>query len=219
MIATSTDYRALIEALPAGAVVTLPGVDWEEYEALLHEFDGQGDIRLTYDSGRLEIMTISPEHEQPTRLLPHLILILAQECNLNFLSCGSSTLRKQHKAKGTEPDDCYYFRDFKRIAGKKALDLSVDPPPDLAFEVDITHGSISKFPIYAAIGVPELWRHDGEQMNFYRLAGDGYVEIGQSDLFPFLAPEVLLAFLQRGEAEGTVVMANEFRDWVKTHKA
>jgi Uma2 family endonuclease len=218
MIPALTDYLTLIQALPPGAVLTLSHVDWDEYDALLHELDEQPYYRLTYDNGRLEIMTISAEHERPARLLPSLILVLAEECNLNYLSYGSTTLRKKKKAKGTEADDCYYFKDFKKISGKKTLDLSVDPPPDLALEVDITHGSINKFPIYASLGVPELRRHDGERMRFYRLVGEDYVEISHSDLFPFLTPDVVLTFLQRGEVEGTVVMVKEFRDWVKAHK-
>jgi Uma2 family endonuclease len=219
MINAGIDYLTLIEALPPGAVLTLNNVAWEEYDALLHELIEQTHLRLTYDQGTLEIMTLSPEHERISDFFPHLILVLAQACRLNFIGCRSTTFRKQQKAKGTEPDDCYYFRDFKRIAGKKTIDLSVDPPPDLVFEVDISHQSISKFPIYASIGVPELWRYAGEKMRFYRLAGEDYVEITRSDLFPFLTPETLRTFLQRGEAEGTVVMVNEFSKWVRKHKA
>jgi Uma2 family endonuclease len=216
MVPTGTDYLTLIEAMPPGTVVTFSDVSWDEYDELLHELDGQRFYRLTYDDGRLEVMTVSSEHEFPANLLPHLILVLAEELNLDYLSCGSSTLRKKKKSKGTDPDDCFYFKEFKKIAGKKRLDLAVDPPPDLALEVDITSGSISKFPIYAAVGVPELWRHDGKQMIFYRLAGDEYIEIDHSVLFPFLTPGVVLEFLEKGEVEGTVAMVKEFRKWVVT---
>jgi Uma2 family endonuclease len=218
MVPTATNYLDLIEAMPPGAVLTLSNLAWEEYDALLHELDEQPYYRLTYDNGRLEIMTLSPEHEIPAALFSALILVLAEECRLNYLSLRSTTLRKRKKAKGTEPDDCYYFKDFKKMVGKKAIDLSVDPPPDLALEVDITYGSIDKFPIYASIGVPELWRYNGEKTKFYRLAGADYVEISHSDLFPFLAPDVLARFLQQGAAAGTVVMVNKFRKWVKAQR-
>lgn len=219
MVPTGTDYLTLIEAMPPGTVVTFSDVRWDEYDELLHELDGQRFYRLTYDDGRLEVMTVSSEHEFPANLLPHLILVLAEGLDLNYLSCGSSTLRVKKKAKGTDPDDCFYFKEFKKIAGKKRLDLAVDPPPDLALEIDITSGSLSKFPIYAALGVPELWRHDGKRMIFYRLVGDEYVEIEHSDLFPFLTPGVVLEFLEQGEAEGTVVMVKEFRKWVRANKS
>jgi Uma2 family endonuclease len=218
MVPTGTDYLTMIEAMPPGAVVTLSDVSWDEYDELLNELDEQPRYRLTYDNGRLEIMTVSSEHEFPVNLLPHLIAVIAEECDLDFLSCGSTTLRKKKKTKGTDPDDCFYFRDYKKISGKKRLDLSVDPPPDLAIEIDITHGSVSKFPIYAALGVPELWRHDGKKMMFYRLDRDDYVEIVHSDLFPFLTPDVVRTFLQKGADEGTIAMVKAFRKWVKANK-
>ena len=218
MIATSTNYLALIEDRPPGTVLMLSNVSWDEYEDLLAELAEQPYYRLTYDTGKLEIMTVSSEHEGPAHLLPHLIAVIAEECDLDFLSRGSTTLRKKKNAKGTDPDDCYYFKEYKRISGKNRLDLSVDPPPDLAFEIDITSGSIPKFPIYAALGVPELWRHDGRQMHFYRLEDEDYYEIDASDLFPFLTPDVVWEFLEEGEAEGTIAMMRKFRSWVKKHK-
>jgi Uma2 family endonuclease len=214
MVPTGTDYLTLIEAMPPGTVVTFSDVSWDEYGELLHELDGRLSYRLTYGEGRLEVMTVSAEHEGPAELLPHLILVLAEELDLNHLSRGSTTLRKKKKTKGTDPDDCFYFKEFKKISGKKRLDLAVDPPPDLALEVDITSGSRSKFPICAALGVPELWRHDGRRMIFYRLVADEYVETEHRELFPFLTPGVVLEFLEKGEAEGRVAMVKEFRKWV-----
>lgn len=219
MVPTATDYQTLIDVMPAGAVTIVNGVDWEEYEELIDELTGRADVRLSYDNGRLEIMTLSPRHEKPAKLLPHLILVLAQACQLNFLSIGSSTLRKKRNAKGAEPDDCYYFTNFKQIAGKDEIDLSIDPPPDLAFEVDITHPSLDKFPIYAGLGVPELWRYDGQQASFFRLEGGQYVVLGHSDVFPFLTPEILQEYLWLGEAEGAVTMVAEFSEWVKKNSA
>ncbi|MGH9831450.1 MAG: Uma2 family endonuclease [Blastocatellia bacterium] len=219
MIATGTNYLALIEKMPPGAVTILPDVDWEEYEELLRDLDERPGVRLTYDRGRLQIMTLSLTHERIGDLFPHFIMALALECGLNFLGARSTTFRKQADEKGAEPDDCYYFNNFKQIAGKKEIDLSVDPPPDLAFEVDISNPSLNKFPIYASIGVPELWRHTGSEMYFYRLEEDEYLEISHSDLFPFLTPDDAFSFLSIGEAEGAVVMMNEFREWVSAHRS
>jgi Uma2 family endonuclease len=214
---TETGYGILIEAMPPGATLTLQNIGWEEYEDLLHEFDERPGIRFTYDQGRLEIMTLSAEHEGIAGLFPALVLILAEECRTDYLSRKSTTMRKRKKSRGLEPDDCFYFRNFKRISGKKTLDLTVDPPPDLAIEVDVTSGSMNKFPIYAAIGVPELWRHDGRRVQFYRLVDGQYTEITHSDLFPFLTPDVVSKSLRKGESEGTVAMAKAFRTWVRRH--
>jgi Uma2 family endonuclease len=218
MIATPTDYLALIEAMPEDTVTILNHVDWDDFDSLVYELEGRRDVRLSYYRGKMMLMTSSAEHEQPAHALPYLIFVLAQECGMNYLSCGSSTLRKSTVASGTEPDDCYYFHNFQAIAGKKWLDLDVDPPPDLVVEVDITSPSLNKFPIYAAFGVPELWRHDGERMFFYRLIDGDYEEIAQSDLFPFLTPEAVTIHLQLGITEGIIVMANSFKDWVKAQR-
>jgi Uma2 family endonuclease len=222
MVAASPSFMSFVEAfvetMPPGSAMHLQDISWEQYERYLREVDEKIHVRLSYDDGRLEIMSLSPEHEGIAGLFPHLIFVLAQECQMRFLSRRSTTMRKQAKAKGTEPDDCYYFKNYPAIAGKKRFDLAVDPPPDLALEIDITSPSLSKFAIYAAIGVPELWRHSGNRMQFYRLDGDAYVEISHSDLFPFLTPDVLLNHLRQGELSDTVAMANEFRDWVRAHK-
>lgn len=218
MIATATDYKTLIESLPVGTVAILPDIDWEEYEELLEDVGEVRHLRLTYDNGRLQIMSVSPEHEGISTLFAPLIFVLAEELELNYLSRGSTTFKQRSKKKGTEPDDCYYFDNFKRISGKKRIDLSVDPPPDLAIEVDITNPSLKKFSIYAAIGVPELWVHEGSEMRFFILNFDEYVESASSQLFPFLTPQTVLSFLQKGEEMGALAMAREFRKWVKAQK-
>ena len=215
---TDTDYVTLIDAMPPGAVLTLQSVGWDEYEDLLRQLEERPGIRLTYDHGRLQIMTLSREHEGIAGLFPHLILVLAEKCGLNCFSLKSITLRKRKKSRGLEPDDCFYFRNFIKICGKKTLDLSIDPPPELAIEVDVTSGSMSKFHSFAAIGVPELWRHDGEKVHFHRLAEEQYTEISHSDLFPFLTPEAVSKFLRKGEAEGAVPMVKTFRTWVRAHR-
>jgi Uma2 family endonuclease len=213
-----TGYAALIQAMPPGAVLTLQDVEWDEYEQLLREFDERPGIRLAYDHGRLEIMTLSPEHERIAALFPALILVLAEACGLNYLSLKSTTMRQRKKSRGLESDDCFYFRDFKRISGKKTLDLNVDPPPDLAIEVDVTSGSLGKFSIYASIGIAELWRYDRQGVQFFGLTEEQYTEIGHSRVFPFLIPDVVLRFLRKGEAEGTVPMVKGFRVWVRAHR-
>lgn len=217
MLATAVDYRAFIEAMPADAVSILNHVAWQEYDALVEGLEGRCDVRLSYDHGKMMIMTISAEHELPAKILPHLIFVLAQVCGMNFLSFGSTTLRKRDVASGTEPDDCYYFQNYQALARKKWIDLTVDPPPNLVLEVDITHPSLDKFPIYASFGVPEIWRYDGSQMQFFQLVGPGYVECSHSVHFPFLTPEVIAVHIQLGLAEGLIEMVNSFRNWVSAH--
>jgi Uma2 family endonuclease len=219
MVAPALDSLAAIKAMPPGAVQLFNYVSWAEYEKLLEALDELPRYRLSYDNGRLEVMTVSAEHEKPVGLLPHLIFVLAEELDMNFLSLRSTTMRKQKKSKGTDPDDCYYFENFKKVSQKKRIDLSVDPPPDLAIEVDVTNRSLNKLPIYAAIGTPEFWRYYRDQMWFYRLVGEEYQPISHSDRFPFLTPDMLTAFLRKGALEGTLAVVKEFRKWVHENKS
>ncbi|MGH9799025.1 MAG: Uma2 family endonuclease, partial [Blastocatellia bacterium] len=134
----------------------------------------------------------------------------------DYISLGSTTLRLKTISGGLEADDCYYIGDFSALAGIKRMDLTIYPPPDLAIEVDISHGSHGKFHIYAGLGVKELWRFDGKALEFYRLSNGHYDSIRKSDLFPFLPPDALPAFLAQGLNEGIVAMRRAFRDWVQT---
>lgn len=220
--ASSPDLFALVEAFventPPGSAMLLQNVSWEEYERYLRAVDRKIHVRLSYDEGRLEIMSLSPEHEIIGGLFPHLIFALALECGMKFLSLRSTTMRKRPKAKGLEPDDCYYFNNLDALRHLKRMDMEVTPPPDLALEIDITHPSLSKEPIYAALGVPELWRHTGQRMHFFRLAESGYEEIERSALFPFLTPEAVQHALLQGELTDVTTMTEEFRVWVRAHK-
>lgn len=223
MVAASPRFQSFIETfvtdMSPGSALHLQNVSWEEYESYLKELGDAYRLRLSYDEGRLEIMSPSFEHEDIAGMFPHLILVLARECGMKCKSARSTTMRKRSRSKGLEPDDCYYFKNYQAVLGKKQLDLAVDPPPDLALEIDITSPSLNKLDIYAAIGVPELWRYRSQRMQFFRLAGDAYVEISHSDLFPFLTPEVMLNHLRQGALADIVELTDNFRTWVRAHKS
>jgi Uma2 family endonuclease len=218
MSAVATNYLELIEQMPEDGRFYREGVSWEEYEELLDELIDVRSVRVSYDQGRMEIMSVSPEHERPTGFFTHLIQILTEELNLEYISFGSSTLKSKRKRKGKEPDDCFYIEGLERIIDNVRLDLDQDAPPDLAIEVDITNPTLNKLPIYAGLGVPEIWRYKDRQIEFYRLKGDHYVSISTSDLFPFLKPEVVAEAIGRGNSEGINAMRREFRKWVQANK-
>src|SRR5205085_4507682 len=109
----------------------------------------------------LEAMSLSPEHESYARFLEELMTAVRLRLRVNIRSFGSATIRKQKRRKGNEPDACFYVQNAAATGNKLQLDFATDPPPDIAVEVDIHHDSLNKFPIYAALGVPEIWRFDG----------------------------------------------------------
>lgn len=213
-----TTYLETIETLPPNSSILLSNVSWDEYERISDALGERPWLRVTYDRGKLEIMTLSPEHEMPSRLFTHLISVLTEAIGADYLCFGSTTMRLERISGGLEPDDCYYIGDFSAVAGIKRMDLNLLPPPDLAVEIDISHTSVGKFHIYAGLRVKELWRFDGEAVEFYRLEGDHYVEISTSDAFPFLPTQALPKIIRLGETKGINAMRREFSRWVKAHK-
>ena len=191
------------------------------YEALLREV-GDQNLRLTYDSGELEIMSPIPEHESWKTLFGRMIEIISLEMNIPMWPLGSTTFKHKKLRKGLEPDECYYVANEAAVRWKKRLDLRRDPPPDLVVEIDITHRALDREKIYAAMGVPEIWRFDGRRLAWLHLeppaAGKGkprvYREADKSLAFPFLRPADLMKFLKKlPNAELTSLMRS-FRDWV-----
>lgn len=218
----TVDYLAYLEAIkqmPDGCLLAFEDVSWEDYEMLLSELGDHSDVRLTYDDGRLEIMSPTRKHDFIKSLLGHLVGVLTEELDLKFISIGSTTLRKEEKAKGTEPDDCFYITNVDQVIGQIISDQTPDPPPDLAIEIDISHRSESKFPVYAALGVPEIWRYNRDRVHFYRLAGDQYVEISSSVIFPFLTPNVLAEILNQEYLQDFNSVKRSFREWVRANKS
>jgi Uma2 family endonuclease len=193
-----------IGTLPANSTLLLHEVSWVEYEALLALLPDTPRFRLSYDQGTLEIITLSPRHERLKSLFTPLLTVLTEELNLNLVGLGSTTFRRVEAVRGLEPDDYYYIHQAERMAGQDIIDLATDPPPDLVVEVDITHPSLDKFPIHASLGVPEVWRHDGDTLQVFRLRGEQYTLTPDSGVFPWLPAEVLARFVQQGNEHGII---------------
>src|SRR6185437_14615905 len=160
--------------------------------------------------GTLEIMTPLWEHERPAYLLGRLIDVLTEELRLPCEPGRSATLRRRRKCRGLEPDNCYWIASAERLAGKKHLDLRVDPPPDLAIEIDVTHSSLDRMSIYAALGVPEVWRVPPDGLTFNILETGVYRVRPHSLSFPRLASADLVRFLASLGQTGTTALVIEF---------
>ena len=195
----------------------LRNVSWETYERLLEEREERRSPRFFYDRGVLEIVSPSARHDRISRIVAWLVEELAAEASLDVDNVGSATFRREDLARGFEPDECFYFGDAARwVRGKDDVDLQGgDPPPDLVFEVDLTSSSLSKFPIYAALGVPEVWRYDGRRMAVYVLSGEGYAEAAESGVFPSLTGEVLSRFVERGASLERSAWRREVLEWAR----
>ena len=195
--------------------IVLDNVSWSFYGRVLEEL-GNRPIRVTYSHGKIEIMPPLPEHELPKKSIGRLIEALAIELRIPMTAYGSTTFRRRDKQTGLEPDECYYLHNAPRVRGMKRFDPAIHPPPDLAVEIDITSRSIPRQPIYAALGVPELWRFDGRLIQVLRLGAEGhYVPISRSGLFPFLPIETLSRFVYRMMEEEQTAVVVEFQEWVR----
>ena len=208
---------AAVLHLPEQKVI-LKGVSWDTYERLLAEHEGESGTRFTYDSGMLEILVPSARHEKPNRILASLVEVLAEEMGLNIESLGSTTLKRPDLLKGFEPDSCFYIQHADTIRESEEIDLTVDPPPDLVIEIDITSPSLDKLPLYSAIGVPEVWRYDGTHVTMHRLAGECYVEVTHSVVLPPLTTEHATRFLEERKQVPSTVWLRAVRAWAREQR-
>ncbi len=204
---------------PPERLVTLYGISWETYERIIAEHGERGGTRFTFDNGRLEIMVLSPRHEKPNRALAALVEVLAEEMDIDIERLGSTTFRREDLQKGFEPDSCFYIQSAESVRGKDEIDLASDPPPDLIIEIDITSESLDRFPLFAAVGVIEVWRFDRTSITFFRLEDDEYRKTPNSFAFPPLTSEIATRFLTESQTMKSTSWLRRVRQWARDQKA
>ena len=200
--------------VPPGQRVLLKDVTWQELEIILEELGEHRAARIAYDRGILEIMAPLPEHEDDKEIISDLVKALLEELDIEFRCLGSTTFKNQFMAQGIEPDQCFYIKNEARIRGKRRLDLTVDPPPDLALEIDITSRTHPN--IYQSLKVPELWRFEKGKLQINLLQDGVYVESQESLNFPkFTLSDVITQYLEQSLVIGRNATIKAFRAWVK----
>ena len=198
------------------SAILLKNISWKTYESLLNELAQQRGIRLTYDRGNLEIMTPSAPHEGSKKILGRFVESVSEELNVEIRSLGSLTCRREDLARGLEPDQCYYIQNENVVWDKQQINLNQDPPPDLVVEIDVTSSSIDRLSLYASLGVPEVWRYDGNRLIIYQLESQEYVERDVSPTFPFLSQVEMLRFLELRKTTKENALIRLFREWVRS---
>ena len=200
--------------IPPEQIVEISGISWQTYETLLAEI-GDRPIRLTYNRGNLKIMVPSPEHEVYKEVMGRFVDTLAEELDVIIEPLGSTTF-KRPEFLGVEPDKCFYIQNASAIKGKKRIDMSQDPPPDLVVEIDITSRSQSSLQVYAGLGVPEVWIYNGSRLRINRLENGEYVERDRSLAFPNVPILEIVRFLEQAETMDYLQLVKAFRNWVKS---
>ncbi|MBD2107587.1 Uma2 family endonuclease [Nodosilinea sp. FACHB-13] len=201
--------------VPPQRQVVLQGVSWATYQSLSRDLEAAPSKRLTYDQGALEIMVPLPPHESYKKLMGRMVEVTTEETETEIRSLGSTTWSREDLSKGLEPDQCYYIQHEQAVRGKDEIDLTVDPPPDLAIEIDHTSSSLDRMAIYAALGVPEVWRYDGATLTILALVNGKYCPQAISTVLPLLRQDTLLRFLQTSQTMGETSWVKAFRQWIR----
>lgn len=199
--------------IPQEQRLRLSCIPWDTY-VLYSDGLGPRHVRVTYDQGEMEVMTLSSRHENDKKRLGRLFETLTEVMEIDIASFGSMTFRIVELLRGLEADDCYWIDNEPLVRGRKDLDLDNDPPPDVALEVEISRSTLNRMSIYAALRVPEVWRWDGETLSIHLLTPRGTYRVSRrSKAFPFLPLDEFRAFLLRSDVSETRLIS-EFRAWV-----
>jgi Uma2 family endonuclease len=200
---------------PTDRRVIITGVSWQTYERLLVDFGDSHAARVAFDQGTLEIMAPSFAHERPLQLLVQIVEILAEVRDMDMVSAGSTTFKREDLGRGFEPDASFYIQHARDVRGNAEIDLGSDPPPDLVIEIDIPHPSLDKFPIYAAIGVPKVWRYAERGVSIYRRHADGYAVEDRSTVLSGVTSHQLTQLAVTGYEMPRPVWLRHVRAWAE----
>ena len=204
--------------LGPGERVCATGIPWSVYTGLVDLRDARRPgVKITFDRGRMEIVSPSFRHEKPNLRLALIVITLVEELGLRLVSARSTTFRREQAEQGLKPDDCFYVSHAATMVDVEDIDLSIHPPPDLVIEVDVTSSSVPKEPIYGPMGVPELWRHEDGEVTIRILQPDRiYQSADHSLAFPQVTAEDLGRLLVQTNHPDDIAAIRNYRAWART---
>jgi Uma2 family endonuclease len=206
---------AQIQVAP-GQRLILENISWQEFEEILDDLGEHRHSHIAYYRGVLEFRMPLPGHERAKVLIGDLLKIILDELGLEWESLGSTTFKNQAMQAGIEPDDCFYIQNYQTMIGKQRLDLTIDPVPDLAIEVDFT--SVTQVSAYQALGVSEIWCYKKGKLEISVLENEQYVNALTSKVFPDLPVlEGISLFLEKSGELPMSALRREFRQWLRDY--
>jgi Uma2 family endonuclease len=204
---------AQIQVAP-GQRLILDNISWQEFEEILEDLGEHRHSHIAYYRGVLEFRMPLPGHERSKVLIGDLVKVALDEFGLEWESLGSSTFKSPKMKAAIEPDDCFYIKNYREMIGKERLDLTVDPVPDLAIEVDLT--SKTQVSAYEALGIEEIWRLKNGKLEINLLQDGKYISSVTSKNFPAIAViEGISLFLERSTDMPISTLRREFRQWLR----
>jgi Uma2 family endonuclease len=203
--------------------VILQDVSWAQYEQLLKELGKERQTRLTYGRGKLEMMTPIDAHERCSKLIESLLLVLTEEKQIPLTTIAPVLLKHPEYGYATETDTGYYLQTDAPQKRKPAIVLPNEPPPDVLVEVSLSKSAIEKLPLYATLGITEVWRYlttAGDdvlkgKLHIYHLHDSDYVEQSHSLHFPFLPADRIQQFLEQSDSMSLAAALRVLRSWVQ----
>jgi Uma2 family endonuclease len=195
--------------------VTLRGVRWATYQALMLDVGDDRAWRVAYAQEMMEIRMPLINHEEPKGLIEDFVGVMVDELAVEVRQLGSLTLEREDLTRAVEPDSCFYIENEWRVRGLDVLKFPKDPPPDLVVESDNTRSSINKFEIYAALGVPEIWRYRKQTLEVYQLQEGQYVRCDTSLAFPFLPIAEVPILIEQSRESGQRTIVRMFRQRIQ----
>ncbi|HEY9830801.1 MAG TPA: Uma2 family endonuclease [Stenomitos sp.] len=207
---TATPSTFPQESVPAEARVVLRGVSWQTFKALMADIGEDRSCRIAYDQGMLEIMVPYEQHEEPKILIAEFVTATADELEIEIRQLGALTLEREDLTRAVEPDTCFYIQNESIVRGQE-IKLPNVPPPDLVVESDYTHSSLNKFNIYAALGVPELWRYRKQSLQVYQWVEGEYQQTDKSLAFPFIPIAEIPGLIEQSKTIGQRAAVRLFR--------
>jgi Uma2 family endonuclease len=200
----------------------LTEVLWDEYGQLLELREHSGlRVDIAFSRGRLELMTHGNIHERFKGLLGRIVSALCEELHVPLVLGGNCTIRREDLDRGFEPDDWFYLgataSRMLEPTVTRSLDFRSDPPPDLAIEIEISRRLLDRIELYAALGIPELWRFDGNTFGIWSLQPNGeYSQTETSRCFPSIHAAAIAGCLIDMSTVDDAARLRRFREWVRT---
>ncbi len=198
-----------INAIRGEQRMLLSSISWETYVSLINDTQSAGKL-LTYDRGDLEIMSPMMPHETAKRLLARMIDRFTEINQIEVQSSSSTTFRRADIQRGFEADESYYVQNAPAIRGKEQIDLTIDPPPDIVIEIEMSRSAINKLALFASMGVPEVWRYNNSRLRIERLDGQNYAQTDTSVSLPGFPLKIAENILSRRASENETQLIREF---------
>jgi len=193
-------------------------ISWDAYVTISDALDEHLGVRMIYDDGRLILMGKSRRHEWLSDSLGHLVMGIASHLGIPCEPSGEATYRRRERNAGLEGDRTFHLRaNAERMRGGRNYDFAVDPPPDLAIEVEVSHPADDAINAWGKVGVPEVWRFDAASFtcSFWKRRDDGtYEQTDRSMALPMLSPVDVVELIELAQETGTGPWLIELPGWV-----